>query len=187
MDVEPTDQGHHEQHRHEHDRRVAAHLGPGGPGDLAHLGADLAKVLRGGRALFLLGGSRARGARRGALLVERAHLLELALLFPVQVHCHGRTRRRKTWREGRCRHGRRDSNPRPSVLETDALPAELLPFVGGAPGYQGPPRSAAAPPAGCATGACRSPPGRLPTASPCGRCGAGRGSSTSSSPGARGR
>jgi hypothetical protein len=24
--------------------------------------------------------------------------------------------------------GRRDSNPRPSVLETDALPAELLPY-----------------------------------------------------------
>src|SRR5262245_40104882 len=29
-----------------------------------------------------------------------------------------------------CGQGRRDSNPRPSVLETDALPAELLPSVG---------------------------------------------------------
>src|SRR6187402_1452317 len=28
--------------------------------------------------------------------------------------------------------GRRDSNPRPSVLETDALPTELLPSGGGA-------------------------------------------------------
>ena len=39
---------------------------------------------------------------------------------------------------GGCGQGRRDSNPRPTVLETVALPAELLPSVGGALRYQPP-------------------------------------------------
>ena len=72
--------------------------------------------------------------------------------------------------------GRRDSNPRPSVLETDALPAELLPSVGTRQGTS------------ASRGAIRSPRQTgLFSGSPCGACADARGRSTSSSRGARGR
>ena len=53
----------------------------------------------------------------------------LPLGFAVHRHCQP---------PGVSEQGRRDSNPRPSVLETDALPAELLPSVGGGSRYQPP-------------------------------------------------
>ena len=77
-------------------------------------------------------------AHRVALLVERAHLLEGSLLLSVQIHRHGvfSVSRSLSFAIfdalGVCaEQGRRDSNPRPSVLETDALPAELLPSDAG--------------------------------------------------------
>ena len=65
--------------------REAADLRPLRPGDLAHLVADLAEVLRRGGALLALAGLRRRGARRPALLVQGAHLLQRTLLLSVEV------------------------------------------------------------------------------------------------------
>ena len=60
-------------------------LGPLRPGDLAHLVAHLAEVLRTGRHAPCVSGPAALGARGLALLVQGAHALQRALLLSVQV------------------------------------------------------------------------------------------------------
>ena len=121
-------------------------LRAGRPGDLAQLAAHLLDELPGRGALALcsalavgvarpLRASRRRRRRcrcrcrcrcRAVAVgvdVEIAITLEHALLFSVQGHDGALF----GWRGERTEQGRRDSNPQPPVLETVALPVELLP------------------------------------------------------------
>src|SRR6185312_17430423 len=76
------------------------------PGDLLHLPDDFIPEAHGIEA-----------AARRCVSTRLAHCR-----FPVVRHHYSLSNHFGTWQ------GRRDSNPRPSVLETDALPAELHPF-----------------------------------------------------------
>ena len=105
-----------------------------GPGDLARLGANLLDELRGaGLLLGAFGFGRQRrggGDRRGGLGRASFHRLRAIARFSGHRLVDLTSKRRRSarhthigWQEWR------DSNPRPSVLETDALPAELHSFT----------------------------------------------------------
>src|SRR5205823_13108019 len=81
------------------------------PGDLAHLPAHFLEELH----------------RRDAAAGDGRFRLVHIRLFDHVSHFNSIL---QTWQ------GRRDSNPRPSVLETDALPTELLPYRGPVPGVR---------------------------------------------------
>src|SRR6185312_7457372 len=97
---------HHGQADHDEDHHGGEPcLFPARPGDLAHLAPHFLHELQ----------RRDTAARRGRRFGVRIHFR----LFRQVGHFKLTL---QTWQ------GRRDSNPRPSVLETDALPAELHPF-----------------------------------------------------------
>src|SRR5690606_19570185 len=98
-----------------------------GPGHLAELAAHLAHelrwagaALRGTRCLR----DRALARRRCAIGPHLALALHHALRLSVHGHGEGPSVARVRRNE---EQGRRDSNPQPAVLETAALPVELLP------------------------------------------------------------
>src|SRR5690606_17306516 len=119
----------------EDDDRVLHHLFAGRPGDLAQLAPHLADELRGRRARLLrtLLGTRLRlGLRNGSTVgAELALTLHHPLLFSVHRHdgdlalfFRSTAHPRQGAVGNRTEQGRRESNPQPSVLETDALPIE---------------------------------------------------------------
>src|SRR6185437_12439759 len=103
----------------------------GRPGHLPQLVPDLPHEL--GRGGPLLGGRRRRRnvgrlEGQGAVALHLALTLHSALALAVHGSCSGSCRRSccTTGSE----QGRRDSSPQPPVLETGALPVELLPSAG---------------------------------------------------------
>ena len=121
----------------EHDDRVVDDLGPGRPGDLAQLAAHLRRNWRGWCALLGLGpaGGGAGGSRR---LARRARRRRRAAPWRCSMRFCSRfiamaALSYERWRSVRVEQGRRDSNPQPPVLETGALPIELLPSGGPSP------------------------------------------------------
>ncbi len=126
--VEEEDQNHQDHQGDEDDGGRVGHLGSRGPGHLAQLRSHLAEELgHPGRGTQLGLGSairirarRSRGVERG----RRAVWLDLALIHALHFSVHGVVRlSTDSWWQGR-----RDSNPQPPVLETGALPIELLPY-----------------------------------------------------------
>ena len=116
-----------------HDARVGDQLAAGRPDDLAQLGDDLAEEQRrsgpSSRRPLALGRRRRRRsgvARRRGLAHSSSHLSVAARRSTGAAVGPRATRSVAT-----CSQGRRDSNPQPPVLETGALPIELLPFTGG--------------------------------------------------------
>ena len=116
----------HDDEGHQHDDRVVHRLRAGRPRHLAQLAAHLVHALAAEQARLLdlrlgLAGRRAALlADRLAVRVDLALTLEHALLFSVHGHDG-------TFGLHDLEQGRRDSNPQPTVLETVALPVELLP------------------------------------------------------------
>src|SRR5437660_1032962 len=83
--VETEDDPGQDHQGHEDHERVVDDLGPGGPGDLAQLGPDLAGEL-GGTDPLLLGGSRG-GTRRGLPAHDRLTVgADLALTLHQALH-----------------------------------------------------------------------------------------------------
>ena len=103
------DERHHEDDEHHHHEEVGDQLLLRRPDDLAQLGDDLPVEQDRTRALT---------CRR-----RRAHCVASATVFLVSARP---TRWSALW--GTALQGTRDLNPQPSVLETDALPVELVPF-----------------------------------------------------------
>ena len=124
--VEAEDQENHDDQSDKNDSRIVNRLGPGRPGHLAHLHVDLVEKLpRPGPAAL-----RGRRGNRPDLLplssrggtVSAKLALPLEESFLLSVHAHVRDLPARSLEQGR-----RDSNPQPPVLETGALPIELLP------------------------------------------------------------
>src|ERR1700728_976222 len=137
-EVQQEDQADHDDQRRQHDRRVVDELGARRPCDLSHLVPHLADELHRGRALTpllataRLAGptrSRTRGRFAGSRGPIGLHLpLALHQALGLAVHDSCLTYFVVGWlRPGQ---GRTDSHPQPPVLETGALPVELLPSVG---------------------------------------------------------
>src|SRR4051794_19017252 len=124
--VEAEDQGRHDDDGDEHDHRGVDDFLLGGPRNLLELAADLGEVLTGadlllGGLLLRLGLAFGRAGLVGALLRHEP--------FGLSIH-----RAASSSADGladcTATQGRRDSNPQPPVLETGALPVELLPSGG---------------------------------------------------------
>ena len=107
------DERHHHEHEHHDHDEVGDQLLLRRPDDLAELGDDLA--VEGGGAGALVG-HRSRAAPRTALAVRHG-CSPLSSVADWSTVCPA----------GLSSQGTRDLNPQPSVLETDALPVELVP------------------------------------------------------------
>src|ERR1700722_7145702 len=137
-EVQHENQADHDDQRRQHHRGVVDELGAGRPRHLAHLVSHLADELHGRRALApLLSAAwlalRARGRPRGRLAGSRGPIglhLPLALHHALGLAVHDSCLTYFVYGWLRPGQGRRDSNPQPPVLETGALPVELLPSVG---------------------------------------------------------